>query len=84
MHAFLAATTWRHQAFLRAENGDVFRVWFAGNDNPYIERLVLPRDGEYSEPVAALAKAEDRPAVSGSFDIWSEEKREATAKAEKP
>jgi len=63
MHAFLAATTWRHQAFLRAENGDVFRVWFAGNDNPYIERLVLPRDGEYSEPVAALAKAEEKSDV---------------------
>jgi len=60
MHAFLAATTWRHQAFLRAENGDVFRVWFAGNDYPYIyiERLVPSRYGEYSEPVAALTKAE--------------------------
>lgn len=46
MHAWLKAIVWREMAFLKAENGDTWRVWFV-DGQPMMERL--PPDHDYTE-----------------------------------
>ena len=51
MYAFIKATTWHHSAFLRAENGDVWRVWFGTDNQPLIERLTPSQYVDYFVPI---------------------------------
>lgn len=55
MNAFLKATAWHYDAFLKDGAGDVWRVWFDHTGQPCMERLI-GHEPEYREPLAVLAK----------------------------
>lgn len=54
MDAFMLATAWHHQAFLRTANGDYWRVWFEGRE-PLMEKLTNSQiTGDYKEALELI------------------------------
>lgn len=55
MSVFRHAVTWQYSAFLKTARGDVWRVWFDYDEQPFMQRLT-PESmrNEYREPVDAL------------------------------
>lgn len=55
MRQFTHATAWHAMAFLRADDGNIWRVWFDDGGHMTMERLTSQQIEEYGEAVDQLA-----------------------------